>query len=302
MSVTPYMNLTLPTASVTEGPDYAEQNTEAFEAVDAHDHTPGKGTPVPAAGLDIDSDLNMQENELDSVGAVNLVSQSVALPASNVQSIYAINGNLWYNNSSGTPVQITQGSSVTSAASPLVPTGVIWPYGGASAPTGFLLCDGTAVSRSTYSDLFAVLGVTYGAGNGSTTFNLPSSYGRTPVGAGEYTDPVQGSVTRALGATGGAAQHVLSQGELAAHDHGGGGHQHAIAANADGSGVISGINTLAKHTGFIDTDDNYRLGGVTADATLGLTSTAAAIVLTTGSNTAHNNMQPYFVTNFIIKT
>lgn len=53
------------------------------------------------------------------------------------------------------------------------PTGTILPFGGNSAPTGFLLCDGSAVSRTTYATLFAVIGTTYGSGDGSTTFNLP---------------------------------------------------------------------------------------------------------------------------------
>lgn len=55
----------------------------------------------------------------------------------------------------------------------LVPTGVMLPYGGVSAPPNFLLCDGSAVSRTTYANLFAVIGTRYGAGNGSTTFNVP---------------------------------------------------------------------------------------------------------------------------------
>lgn len=60
-------------------------------------------------------------------------------------------------------------------ASALMPTGVILPYSGTTAPTGFLMCDGSAVSRTTYADLFAVIGTTYGSGDGSTTFNLPNS-------------------------------------------------------------------------------------------------------------------------------
>lgn len=64
----------------------------------------------------------------------------------------------------------------------LVPTGAILPYGGATAPSNFLLCDGSEVSRSTYSALFAILSTNYGAGNGSTTFNLPNLKGRFPLG------------------------------------------------------------------------------------------------------------------------
>jgi microcystin-dependent protein len=62
--------------------------------------------------------------------------------------------------------------------------GMIFPYAGATAPTGFLLCDGAAVSRTTYADLFALIGTTYGAGDGSTTFNVPDLRGRFAIGAG----------------------------------------------------------------------------------------------------------------------
>lgn len=64
----------------------------------------------------------------------------------------------------------------------LVPTGAILPYGGATAPSNFLLCDGSAVSRTTYVDLFAILSTNYGVGNGTTTFNLPNLKGRFPLG------------------------------------------------------------------------------------------------------------------------
>lgn len=73
------------------------------------------------------------------------------------------------------------------AAITSVPSGVMFPYGAASAPTGFLLCDGSAVSRATYAALFAVVGTSYGVGDGSTTFNVPESRGRSVVGAGTGT-------------------------------------------------------------------------------------------------------------------
>jgi microcystin-dependent protein len=64
------------------------------------------------------------------------------------------------------------------------PAGRIEAYAGATAPTGYLLCDGTAVSRTTYAGLFAVTSTTYGVGDGSTTFNVPDLRGRVPVGVG----------------------------------------------------------------------------------------------------------------------
>lgn len=69
----------------------------------------------------------------------------------------------------------------------LVPTGAILPYGGSSAPSNFLLCDGTAVSRSTYATLFGIVSTSFGAGDGSTTFNLPDLRSSVPLGKGQKT-------------------------------------------------------------------------------------------------------------------
>jgi microcystin-dependent protein len=64
-----------------------------------------------------------------------------------------------------------------------IPVGTIMMWAGSTAPTGWLLCNGAAVSRTTYSDLFAVISTTYGTGNGSTTFNVPDLQRRFPLGA-----------------------------------------------------------------------------------------------------------------------
>ena len=67
-------------------------------------------------------------------------------------------------------------------AVPVMPVGCVIPFAGAAAPTGWLLCQGQAVSRTTYAQLFSVIGTTYGSGDGSTTFNLPDMRGRVAVG------------------------------------------------------------------------------------------------------------------------
>ncbi|MEZ0208563.1 MAG: phage tail protein [Candidatus Paceibacterota bacterium] len=298
---TPYMNLDLPVPGVTDGPDWAEKEVTAFETVDAHDHSPGKGTPVPSAGISIDADLDFDNNKLTAVQAVNLEDQDSALSAANVQSVYAVDGDLWYNNSSGTPVQITQGSSIASASSPLVPSGVIWPYGGSSAPTGFLMCDGSAVSRTTYADLFAAIGTTYGVGNGSSTFNLPNAQGRAPIGAGTYTDTVSGSVTRTLGASLGAEKHVITVAEMASHNHGGGSHTHLIAVTGSSTATLTTQSIAVTRDNSSDSP-NYQLEGRAGTPDAGTSGSSGTIITTQGSGTAHNNMQPSFVTNFIIKT
>lgn len=285
---TEYMNLSLPVPGTTEGPEYATQNNTAFEAIDAHDHTPGKGTPVPTSGLNIDSDLEFGENKLLEVGAVNLVSHSAELEASNAQSVYSVNGDLYYNNSSGTPVQITQGDSVTSASSPLVPSGVIWPYGGSSAPTGFLMCDGSEVSQTTYSDLYAVIGSSFNIGSETAgNFRLPDMRGRVPMGAGSYTDSVSGALTRTLGQKVGAAAHTLTSTEMPSHTHSvsdpGHSHTSSALASTGGSGWPDGSGTAA-------------FSSITNTATTGIS------ISNTGGSSSHNNMQPSLGVNYIIKT
>lgn len=74
------------------------------------------------------------------------------------------------------------GGGDISITTKIVPTGAILPYGGATAPSNFLLCNGSAVSRTTYANLFAILSTSYGVGDGSTTFNLPNLQGRFPLG------------------------------------------------------------------------------------------------------------------------
>lgn len=73
-------------------------------------------------------------------------------------------------------IAVAQLAAAVAAA--LCPAGVVLPYGGTSAPTGWLLCDGSAVSRSTYATLFSAIGVAFGSGNGTTTFNVPDTRGR----------------------------------------------------------------------------------------------------------------------------
>lgn len=100
---------------------------------------------------------------------------------------------------SGSYLDLTNKPTINS-----VPSGSLHPYAGASAPTGYFLCDGSAVSRTTYSDLFTVIGTTYGPGDGSTTFNIPDLRQRFPLGK---SSSGTGST---LGGTGGSIDHVHS--------------------------------------------------------------------------------------------
>ena len=96
-----------------------------------------------------------------------------------------------------------------------MPVGVVLPYAGSAAPPGWALCEGQAVSRTTYAPLFAAVGITYGAGDGVTTFNLPDLRGRVPVGASGAD--IAGDAprsARALGASGGAEEVVLTTDQI----------------------------------------------------------------------------------------
>ena len=104
-----------------------------------------------------------------------------------------------------------------------LPTGALTPYCGALAPSGWLLCDGAAVSRSTYAPLFAVLGENFGAGDGATTFNLPDLRGRIPLGLDNLGGMAAGRSTDGwasqLGGAGGAESHLLDLNEVPGHTH-----------------------------------------------------------------------------------
>lgn len=129
----------------------------------------------------------------------------------------------------------------------LAPTGAINAYAGSIAPTGWLLCDGAAVSRATYADLFALIGTTYGVGDGTTTFNLPDMKGRVIVGKAAT------GTFAALNNKGGAETHTLTTAEMPSHAHTADGDLTAASAGshshtADGDLAAASALTTHSHT------------------------------------------------------
>ena len=183
------------------------------------------------------------------------------------------------------------GSNLTGIVA--MPTGAVVPFGGSSAPTGFLLCAGQAVSRSTYSALFGVISTTYGGGDGSSTFGIPDLRGRVVAGkddmGGTSADRLTGQTGGVdgdnLAGTGGAETHALTEAQLASHSH--------AAAMEENGDDESGITRVGLGRSLGDRDDNYRTSVSDGGGDL--------LIANTGSGSAHNNVQPTIILNYIIK-
>ncbi len=177
-----------------------------------------------------------------------------------------------------------------------VPVGVVNPFAGATAPSGWLLCFGQAVSRTQYPVLFTTLGTTYGSGDGSTTFNVPDMRGRVAAGkddmggtaASRLTSTVL-SASNTLGATGGTQTHTMTTAEMPVHTHIQNSHSHGIQRN----------NQSASSQG-TDTSNVYQLV-VNTGAGYSTTQGETATNQNAGSGSAHLNTQPTIVLNYIIK-
>ena len=129
-------------------------------------------------------------------------------------------------------------SQYNPGATPTNPPGAIIPYGGSSAPSGYLMCDGTSYAQASYAALYAIIGTTYGGSGGN--FNVPDLRGKFPLGhSGSY----------ALGATGGEATHTLTTNEMPAHTHGGVPTSFAGTMGAGGNNNVNDFDGTTNSTG-----------------------------------------------------
>lgn len=218
----------------------------------------------------------------------------------------------------------------------ITPAGIIQEFGGITAPSGYLICDGSAVSRTTYSSLFAAIGTNYGTGDGSTTFNLPDLRQRVPVGKNSS------GTFNTLGGTGGAEITTLSIANLPSHTHdvnpasftsaSESAHTHSInppstTTSSDGSHTHSYVDEHESSREMVDYPDETWVSDIQTAETkttgsagnhthtvniasftsgAGSSHTHAVDVPNTtsssvGSGTSFSNIQPYIVVNYIIK-
>lgn len=190
--------------------------------------------------------------------------QPSGLPGPRKERIWNDGSNYWlyvYVNGAWRSQQlgITQASAV--------PAGTIIESGASATPSGYLPCDGAAVSRTTYATLFTAIGTAYGAGDMTTTFNVPDKRGRVGVGKNAATFST-------LGATGGEETHTLTLTETPSHAH-------TVAAYGTGS--------FSNKPGPGDNSSGQITGSPFSTSSQ-------------GSDGAHNNLQPYQVFNYYIKT
>jgi microcystin-dependent protein len=266
------------------------------------------------------------------IGNTTAAGTGVAIPSGETMTIWSDGTNFTQQNTalisphlSGTPTAptATAGNNSTQIATTAfvqvngTPTGglMLWPT--ASPPANWLICNGSAVSRATYATLFAVVGTTFGVGDGSTTFNLPNYTDRMPIGAGS---------SYSVNSQGGSATTTLTTTELPSHSH-------SASSSSSSSSSFSGSAGTTGSTN-IDHTHNYNLGSITASgvyaqvtavnagpvSTGGMnsnqnhthtftpagsvsTSTSTSTTIgSTGSGAAFSNLPPYLGIYFIIKT
>ena len=262
---------------------------------------PNMTTPLSSANLN-----QMQDNMEDAIVPIKLVSISDTAPASATigdmyynttdNKIYTATAeNTWdsgniprydgfYVNKENNAIYYYNGETLSGINSiDTTPIGMIMQYAGTSIPERWMKCEGQTLSRTDYSELFSVIGTTYGSGDGSTTFNLPNLEGRIPIAmSASDTD------FNTLGKTGGSKTHTQTVDELARHNH--------IINSSIGAGnpivvYADGVPTPSSGS----TNYTLKYTGTTSD------STPYMYTNRNGNGSPMDIMNPYIVLNYCIK-
>lgn len=284
----------------------------------------------PLEGFHLDADMNTVFDALNELydTAVTGVVPDDSITLAKLSGLTA--GSIYIMDGSGDPAELTVGSdgqflTVSSGlpawtGAPASPTGSVTDFAGSTAPSGWLLCDGSAVSRATYSALFSTIGTTYGSGDGSTTFNVPDLRGRILAGldnmGGSSADRITDSQADTLGGTDGSetgtgsvsgsvsgttGATTLTESQIPSHTH---------VQQAEGStsnidtAAVSGGGAFSSVTGITGTNS---VGGtqITTESTGGGAShdhTFSASISATFTGDTGANVQPTLFMNKIIKT
>jgi len=282
----------------------------------------GTTTPDVSAELEINSNskgfLTPRLTSAQRIGISNPATGLLVYQTDGSSGFYYYTGSSWIN--------------LTSGGTGGVPSGTIMAFAGTTAPSGWLLCDGSAVSRTTYSNLFTTISTSFGAGNGSTTFNIPDLRGRTIFGLDNMGGTTANRLTttgginsnNTIGATGGNQTTTLSTSNLPSHNHTFTGssvtttnnthsHNYNDAYFAENfSGGVGG-NSRYGISAATDNDNNFywRTSSNThstqpsnintSSETHNHTVTAAGTIGNTGDGTAFSTLNPAIVLNYIIK-
>jgi microcystin-dependent protein len=256
-ALSPVFSSNVTISANTSGPALLVTQTGAGAAIRVQDSADPDSSPfvVDTSGQ-VGIGTATPANAIDVAGGAIQISTSggvarTVMSADSTDSIFSVNDDRNFTVKTNAATRLTINSTAATSTVPVVlpsdpttalqastkqyvdtltgaPAGVIMAFAGAAAPTGFLSCDGSAVSRTTYATLFAAIGTTWGAGNGSTTFNVPDLRGMFVRGTGtNATGSSSGAVGPSVGAY--AADTYLN------HTHTDSGHTHTI--NIGNSGI-----------------------------------------------------------------
>lgn len=265
--------------------DHDVQHSNANDAIEALEAKVGVNGSAVTTSHDYKlSEVTSSDKAVGKTATQTLTNKTLTSPVINVGS--DATGDILYRNAgvlarlpigtNGQYLGVTGGalaySTLTAATitdvNNAAPIGHVVDWLTNSAPTNWLLCDGSAVSRTTYATLFGILGTTYGTGDGSTTFNLPNIKGRVTVGRDSGQTEFD-----TLGETGGAKTHTLTAAEIPSHTH------NTSVSTGSGGG-----------TNFLQPNGTGATGSQTYTSDGG-----------TGGGGSYNNLQPYIVLNKIVR-